>query len=241
MTLDTATAALRKFQLHQHREEADGGPSVFVGPPGEIRPKRGDGAQPQVVEEQRQAGGIDIDRAYHAWLQLCDDASRAPWAKASGRETVTCGTVKSHQLRKVALVESGAPGAGQFGLTRPVVSKHQQAHHDTASGSGRMGGNQRLPGAAIGDPGKELVSIDEVEERHGLAAQDMIDVQVVDHVAAAIAARAGGALPTREGQDQDPTQQAFEPVLGPGIPIRCHFIHRAIGRHQDRAICRGRR
>ena len=49
-------------------------------------------------------------------------------------------------------------------------------------------GQQRLEGAGIGAAREQLVAIDQIEQRHRLAAQRMDDVPVVDDVAVLAAA-----------------------------------------------------
>ena len=45
-------------------EEAYGGPALLVGASGDVLPEAADGGQPQLVQQQRQPGGVDGDRAH---------------------------------------------------------------------------------------------------------------------------------------------------------------------------------
>ena len=59
MALDAPAGALGHLVLGERRQEARGRPALLVGLGGKVRPDRLDGRQPQVVESQGQAAGID--------------------------------------------------------------------------------------------------------------------------------------------------------------------------------------
>jgi hypothetical protein len=64
MALNAATPALGDFQLGQDRQQPRGWPALLVGALGEFRSQPTDGGQAQLVQQQRQAGGVDFDRAH---------------------------------------------------------------------------------------------------------------------------------------------------------------------------------
>ena len=67
-----------------------------------------------------------------------------------------------------------------------------------------------LEGAPIGRAREQLIAVDQVEQRHGLAAQRVDDVAVVDDVAA-LAVRDRPAAPQRHHRRH--AEEAFEPVV----------------------------
>ena len=66
MALNSTSGALGDFEFGERREESYGRPALFVGPRGDVLPEAVDGGQPQLVQQQRQPGGIDGDLAAHA-------------------------------------------------------------------------------------------------------------------------------------------------------------------------------
>jgi hypothetical protein len=64
VTFDAPSQAFGEFELGEGGEEPGGGPALAVGPIGELRPQAGHGRQPQLCEQERQAGGVDTDRAF---------------------------------------------------------------------------------------------------------------------------------------------------------------------------------
>ena len=61
--------------------------------------------------------------------------------------------------------------ARQLGLAAPIVSERQEVHHGPAG----LPLGQRIPEGIEGEPvglaREELIPVDEVQERHGLAAE----------------------------------------------------------------------
>lgn len=71
MALDAAVAALGDLVFGEGREESRGGPTLpilgeGVGTFGEARPDVLDGGQPQVAEQEAEAGGVDRVGRGHA-------------------------------------------------------------------------------------------------------------------------------------------------------------------------------
>ena len=62
----------------------------------------------------------------------------------------------------------------------------QQPDHDATGDARGMSSTQRVPGLAVGVARKQLVSIDQVEQRTRLATQGVDDMVVVDDVHGAI-------------------------------------------------------
>src|SRR4051812_50051116 len=87
------------------------------------------------------------------------------------------------------------------------MGKGQQADHGAAGGARITGGKQVLPGGAVGGAREQRVTIDQVEQRHRLAAQAVDDVAGVPPPGGAPPARGAGA---RRGGGRG--------LLGGGIP-----------------------
>ncbi|MHC2663939.1 hypothetical protein ACVINX_004724 [Bradyrhizobium diazoefficiens] len=66
MALDAAAAALSDLVLGNGGEEARRRPAFFIGLLGKLRPQRLDGGQPQLVEQQIEARGVDYVGCAHA-------------------------------------------------------------------------------------------------------------------------------------------------------------------------------
>src|SRR5215471_18941361 len=70
-------------------------------------------------------------------------------------------------------------------------------------------GEQRLEGAGVGPARKQLVTIDEIEQGHGLSAQRMDDMAIVNDATVFVGS---GPLPTTsQGLDRRRAQEALEP------------------------------
>ena len=69
---------------------------------------------------------------------------------------------------------------GQFALAAALVGQGQQLDHDAAGLPLRQPFQEGIEGSPIGLAREELVAIDEVEQRHRLAAQRMDDMPIVD-------------------------------------------------------------
>lgn len=76
MTLDAPTATFGNLEFGEHREKPRRRPAFLVSPFGEVRPEPGDGRQAQVMQQQRQPGGIDLDRV-HGCTHPCGVPSKA--------------------------------------------------------------------------------------------------------------------------------------------------------------------
>ena len=67
-------------------------------------------------------------------------------------------------------VELGIDGLREFGFTGAVVSQRQQPDNSAACLLLAVTGEQRLEGAPVGAAREELLTIDQIEQGHWLAA-----------------------------------------------------------------------
>jgi hypothetical protein len=63
------------------------------------------------------------------------------------------------------------------------VCERQKADHGAARGSLTESGEQGVERKGVGAAGEELRAIDQIEQRHRLAAQRMDDMAIVDDMA----------------------------------------------------------
>ena len=86
----------------------------------------------------------------------------------------------------------------------------QKANHGAAGGSLAESGEQGVERKGVGAAGKDLGAIDQIEQRHRLAAQGMDDMAIVDDMAMfAVWERP----PAPQGDDVRGALEAFEPVV----------------------------
>ncbi len=117
-----------------------------------------------------------------------------------------------------ASVEIGGEHIGEFGLAAAFVRQREQLDHDAAgrrSPSLRRAARSKV--RAIGVARKELVAIDQVEQRHRLAAQRMDDVPVVDDMAvlAVAAGRPRGSVIRLRAAEKQVEPVVVEPHAQP--------------------------
>jgi hypothetical protein len=91
------------------------------------------------------------------------------------------------------------------------MRERQETYHGAASLLLALSRQQRLEGARVSAMREQLIAIDQIEERHRLAAQRMDDVMVVDHMAMLAAPLRRSATP--QGQQLRRAKKAFEPVV----------------------------
>src|SRR6267378_1470691 len=113
-------------------------------------------------------------------------------------------------------IEFGVDGFGELGLTGPIMSQSQQPNHGAARPLFAVTGQQRFEGALIGAVREELLTIDQVEQGHWLAAQGMDDVPVIDDVAMLAA---GMRPPAAQRHQRRRAEEAFEAVV-PRVRLR---------------------
>jgi hypothetical protein len=100
------------------------------------------------------------------------------------RSGVGCKAL-AHQVEvgPPAGIEFGIDGLSEIGLAGALMGERQQPDHGAAGLLFGPVGKQRVEGAPIGLAREQLIAIDEIEQRHRLAAQGMDDVTVIDDVA----------------------------------------------------------
>jgi hypothetical protein len=60
VAFDASAVAFCQFMLHQGAKTPRGGPAVFIGLPGKVRPERFYGGHASLVQRQGEPGGVDI-------------------------------------------------------------------------------------------------------------------------------------------------------------------------------------
>src|SRR5215471_14787310 len=94
---------------------------------------------------------------------------------------------------------NGLPGAtarlGAMMTCRGLSLSQCRMRADTHPGPG---GEQCLEGAGVGLPREQMVTINEIEQRHGLSAQGMDDVSIIDDVAMLVGSLRRPTAPQRE-------------------------------------------
>ena len=114
------------------------------------------------------------------------------------------------EVGKDAFVEIGLQREGEFGLAGAFMRERENPDHGAASGPLTETREQGLERQGEGSAREELVAIDQVEQRHRLAAQRMDDVPIVDDMAM-FAARLGPTAP--QDEDRRRALEAFEPIV----------------------------
>ena len=76
ITLGSPAAAFGNLQFGECREEPCRRPALLVSAFGELGPEPGDRRQAKVMQEQRKARGVDLDRA-HDGSPICGVLSKA--------------------------------------------------------------------------------------------------------------------------------------------------------------------
>ena len=189
MALDAAAVAFGQLVLGEGGQEAGGGPAFLVGLFGELRPDELDGGQAQLVEQQAERGGVDSGGRLHAASpvragaeqgfvdiersKVHDDVGQRG---GIGREA---GPQSGH-VGQAAGLEIGGQLIGQLGLAAALVGQGEKIDHDAAGLPLRQPLQEHVEGSPIGLAREQLVAIDQVEQRHRLAAQRMDDMAVVD-------------------------------------------------------------
>ena len=87
---------------------------------------------------------------------------------------------QGHQVGQFVGVERSGKLLGQFTLATAIMSQGQQFDGDLASLPVRQLLEESVESPSIFRTGEELVAIDQVEKRHGLFAQRVDHVVIVD-------------------------------------------------------------
>ena len=123
------------------------------------------------------------------------------------------GTEALDQRREIgqdAAVEIGLQREGEFGLAGAFVRERENPHHGAAGRPFAQSREQRLERQGEGPAREELVAIDEIQQRHRLAAQRMDHVPIIDDMGV-LAARLGPPAP--QGENRRRALEAFEPIV----------------------------
>ena len=103
----------------------------------------------------------------------------------------------------------------EFRLAGTFVCERQKTNHGAARWSLADSSEQSVERKGVGAARKELVAIDQIEQRHWLAAQGMNDMAIVDDMAMfAVRQRS----PAPQGDDVRGALEAFEPVVIVTLP-----------------------
>jgi hypothetical protein len=131
--------------------------------------------------------------------------------------TIGCeAAAERFEIGQSSGIHFGVDGLGEFGFADPIVSQRQQPDHDAAGRLLALTGEQRLEGAPVGAAWEHLLAIDQIEQRHRLAAQGMDDMPVIDHMAVF----AAGIRPTTAQRHQRRrAEKAVEPII-PRVRLR---------------------
>lgn len=128
-----------------------------------------------------------------------------------GREA----SLEEIEIGQSAGIEFSFDGLGEFGLASTIMGQRQQPDHGAARPLLAVACQHCLEGALISAAREELLAIDQVEQSHGLSAQGVDDVAVIDDVAMlAVGVRAAAA----QGHQCGRAEEAFEPIVVEAYP-----------------------
>src|SRR5271165_6825894 len=206
------------------RKRPAGRPAFLVGLSGKGSPDQFYGGQPQLGEQQLDAGSVaGIGRSSCRTNQLDSaelviklqrrhldgDVGNGGWMwREAPAERVEIGQSSG--------LEFGVDGPGELGFAGAIMSERQQSDDRAARLLFAVTSQQRFEGAPVGAAREELVTIDQIEQGHWLAAQGMDDVPVIDDVAML---SAGMRPPAAQRRQRRRAEEAFEAVV-PRVRLR---------------------
>ena len=114
------------------------------------------------------------------------------------------------EIGQSAGIEFSLEGLGEFGFAGTIMGQHQQPDHGATRRSLAVASQQRLERTLIGAARKELLAVDQVEQRHRLAAQVVNDMTIIDDVAAFAAGMRAAAA---QRHQLCRAEEAFEPIV----------------------------
>ena len=178
MAFDAAPVTLGEFVFGHGQQQAGSGPAFLVGAFGELRPDHLDGGQSQLVEQQPKLAGIDgIVRAScgtagaEQRLVGVERAQRERPRWAAGWDPARSAPA-THPYRAARRACKAASSVlGQFGFAAAVVRQGQQLDHRAAGLAWRQVLHEGVEGSTVRLAREELVAVDQVQQRHRLAAQ----------------------------------------------------------------------
>src|SRR5256714_12336032 len=121
-------------------------------------------------------------------------------------------------------IEFGVDGLGEFGFAGTIMSERQQSDGGAAGLLFAITGQQCFGGAPVGATREELLTIEQIEQSHWLAAQGMDDVPVVDDVAML---SVGIRPPAAQRHQRRRAEEAFEPLAVASIATPDDLVDKA--------------
>ena len=107
-------------------------------------------------------------------------------------------------------IETGGQLIGQFALASALMCHGEQFDHDAAGLPFGQTLHEMVEGSPIGFTRKELVTVDEVHQRHGLLAQGVDDMAVVDDLVMLAGRRSPAA---RQRHEMRAADEHIEPIV----------------------------
>jgi len=120
------------------------------------------------------------------------------------------------EIRQSSGIELGIDSPSELGFAGTIMSERQQSDDRAARLLLAVTGQQCFEGALIGAAREELLTIDQIEQRHRLAAQGMDDVQIIDHMTVFAAGMRSSAA---QRDQRRRAEETFEPIV-PRVRLR---------------------
>src|SRR5256885_12538223 len=114
------------------------------------------------------------------------------------------------EIRQSSGIELGIDSPTELGFAGTIMSERQQSDDRAARLLLAVTGQQCFEGALISAAREELLTIDQIEQSHWLAAQGMDDVPIIDHMTVFAA---GMSSPAAQGHQRCRAAKAFEPII----------------------------
>src|ERR1700760_4404607 len=120
------------------------------------------------------------------------------------------------EIRQSSCIELGIDSPSELGFAGTIMSQRQQSDDRAARLLLAVTGQQCFEGALIGAAREELLTIDQIEQGHWLAAQGMDDVPIIDHMTVFAA---GMRSPAAQRDQRRRAEETFEPIV-PRVRLR---------------------
>ena len=114
------------------------------------------------------------------------------------------------EIRQSSGIELGIDSPSELGFAGTIMSERQQSDDRAARLLLAVTGQQCFEGALIGAAREELLTIDQIEQGHWLAAQGMDDVPIIDHMTVFAA---GMRSPAAQRDQRRRAEETFEPIV----------------------------
>src|SRR6201995_5122337 len=128
----------------------------------------------------------------------------------SGRCSSSKASAERIEIRQSSGIEFGIDSPSELGFAGTILSERQQSDDRAARLLLAVTGQQCFEGALIGAAREELLTIDQIEQGHWLAAQGMDDVPIIDHMTVFAAGRRS---PAAQRDQRRRAQETFEPIV----------------------------